>query len=782
MKRVYLHICATVALALMVSSCTSEDIIQNDFVPTPSNSITFGASGLSVEIQSRGNESTDELLEVTETQITSEDGEFSLPMVVEVQNGIHCLGNETPESRGAVLGNITTIQNLQAWASYSESTDGLYIPGVTFAKGQNGVFFPAEGNGPYLWPGDGSLDFVTVYPANSGLTANVNNNKLVSFDYVVPPAVADQQDIVVARVAGVSGDHGTSVALDFQHIMAAVNFKVGSVVDGTINSITIKGIPDKGTFDVVNNNWIAVTGSQIGGDGKPMFADFEVFSGTFEIGNNTIITSEPLMMIPQQLPSGAELEVLFTDGRTNKQHTLRASIQGSNWAQNTTTNYKINIDGDYNLQIVALDNLLDSHYIITKVEVSVAGIQNWELEVSSRLKGEDADESGRVVTIEAEANVNSMAKQGYWTDQLVKRVTDGYEVIAGSTARGTDTYSGSGNVTNAVFYVFIPENITGKDREITVRLKNSNGSAQKVLTLVQNPVKWIGTGVNETLLGAELLLEGGLVPWGFSWTGVTETFNVNKGGTNKVPPGWIDHVELAMKNAGIDWENFPDYIYMVTRDENGNESYTYIDENGNTQTAFNLMLRIDYEKLAISVNVGTEDADGHTNTWGMYNFDTTQGGASVGIGLIDALKTFIDSFAELQYTPGSSEVNLTGGDAYAALNALKRNRFNFYNDDELKLYIPIITEDDANWYLPAKTQYTDIISGTNWGQQFQWNDFYWTSTKYTNTNNVDTDTGQAYVFNNGAVSPVDRTNTYQAMAVRRYTNDAVVNDVITPGQ
>lgn len=772
MKRVYLHICATVALALMVSSCTSEDIIQNDFVPTPSNSITFGASGLSVEIQSRGNESTDELLEVTETQITSEDGEFSLPMVVEVQNGIHCLGNETPESRGAVLGNITTIQNLQAWASYSESTDGLYIPGVTFAKGQNGVFFPAEGNGPYLWPGDGTLDFVTVYPVNSDLTANVNNNKLVSFDYVVPPAVADQQDIVVARVAGVSGDHGISVALDFQHIMAAVNFKVGSVVDGTINSITIKGIPDKGTFDVVNNNWIAVTGSQIGGDGKPMFADFEVFSGTFEIGNNTVITSEPLMMIPQQLPSGAELEVLFTDGRTNKQHTLRASIQGSNWAQNTTTNYKINIDGDYNLQIVALDNLLDSHYIITKVEVSVAGIQNWELEVSSRLKGEDADESGRVVTIEAEANVNSMAKQGYWTDQLVERVNDGYEVITGSTARGTDTYLGSGNVTNAVFYVFIPENITGKDREITVRLKQSNGNAEKVLTLVQNPVKWIGTGVNETLLGAELLLEGGLVPWGFSWTGVKEEFMLTQGG-NHSPWGQLRKIQNALSNAGIEYSNFDadNYIYLAGKDDSGN-----------------VVLRFNYEQLATSINVGSSDNNGLLNTWGMYSFDTTgendDTSSSSGLGLIATLKEVIlNQFDNVVYTPGSTEVNLTGGDAYAALYALKRNKFNIYIDKSYDIYLPIIEYADVNWYLPAEKQFTDIISGANWGQQFSWSDFYWTSTIYVNAEDASTDTGQAYVFNNGAVSAADRTNTYQAMAVRRYTSDVIVSQssIIAPG-
>ena len=788
MKRFNLHIGAFLTLALAVSSCAEEELVKDYFVPTPSNTITFGASDLQVEVRSRSGKSNNAILSTTESKLVSEDGKNSLPMLVQVQEGIHRIGEAAPASRGDKMENEDNISTLYAWATHSST--GQYITSIPFNKNNTDKIFYSEE--PYPWPGNGgTLDFLTVVnKPTDNFTPNFVDNQIVSFDYTVPANAADQPDILIAQ-ASASADagegenpFGVSVPLDFKHIMAAVNVKVGTLaVTGTINSVTIKGVWDKATCVLADNKWIAQTGSTLGSDGRPVGANFKIFEGNLDMEEGIQINSleNTLMMIPQTLPSGAEVELTITDNN-QKVHILRASIQGDKWDSNTTTNYLINIDGSYNMQIVALDKVIDSHYIMTKVEVSVTNINKWVLEVSSKFEDENTNEPAGTVTILPENLVNPMAKQGYWTDKLSKPIKVGDKVVGyeptADSARGTNTYEGSGDLNNEVFYVFIPENISGKTRNITVTLRQTDGTANKELPLIQQPIKWISpngsTILDNTFLGAELLLENGIVPWGFSWTGVKEEFVYKDGGSGS-PWGQIKNYVLpAYDRGGIDYKNLPPYISMVTTQAQHKEV---------------IILTIDYGQLALAVNVGRSDNDGLLNTWGMYSFDVTGEDENVsnssGLGYIATLKNVVAGMENVNYASDSGPVELASTQNFAALNALKRNKFNLYQEitTGVSVNLPIIELVDVNWYLPAKEQFTETIANTYWGQDFPWSDYYWTSTIVLDENNSETDTDQAYIFSNGAVSPEVRTNNHQAMAVRRYTNDVQynVNDIVQSG-
>ena len=70
------------------------------------------------------------------------------------------------------------------------------------------------------------------------------------------------------------------------------------------------------------------------------------------------LTSEAqtFMMLPQQLPEDAQIEVLFTDD-THTDHTLTADIKGSEWPMGKTVTYKISsssLNWTYTLDVTAL--------------------------------------------------------------------------------------------------------------------------------------------------------------------------------------------------------------------------------------------------------------------------------------------------------------------------------------------------------------------------------------------------------------------------------------------
>ena len=235
------------ALALTATSCVRDEVVVVPALPSPSDVIAFGAN--LPDEATRGAEGG-KTLDFSTFDASSEDSSFSLPMAIKVEEGI---SKHVADTRGAVVDSRDKLTSLKAWARLSSAgvAPELYIPGTAFEKNTTtGIFFPTGGES-YLWPGEGkTLDFVTVSPANiegfEPIFDAADATRVTEFHYTVPADVANQPDILVATTSK-SGNFGESVPLDFKHIMAAVNFKVGTInstVDCTIQSITMKGVYD----------------------------------------------------------------------------------------------------------------------------------------------------------------------------------------------------------------------------------------------------------------------------------------------------------------------------------------------------------------------------------------------------------------------------------------------------------------------------------------------------------------------------------------------------------
>ena len=110
MKRINVNICALLVLAL--AACTKSDVV--DSVPTPSNTITFSAADMQLEVISRGGDRKPATLDITNKAIASEDGEVALPMVVKVEEGIHRAIEQKPATRAAAVTDADDISMLSA--------------------------------------------------------------------------------------------------------------------------------------------------------------------------------------------------------------------------------------------------------------------------------------------------------------------------------------------------------------------------------------------------------------------------------------------------------------------------------------------------------------------------------------------------------------------------------------------------------------------------------------------------------------------------------------------
>lgn len=729
---------------------------------------------------------------VSERTIASENGEVVLPLTVEVIKGIH--RSEGPATRAAITTDPNAITKLDAWCIYTKYTDAtqsaistreLYFDDMTnpdegapFEKAADGIFYPAEGYGPYLWRGlepASMFNFYNVSPAGSGFDANIHMlTNTVTFDYTVPASAADQKDILVASPAPVATNYNQPVPLTFKHVMAAVNVKVGTVPSGTITSVKFTGVYDKGSYFPDSEEWTNRSISTGETDAKGVF-EVALPAGGVAVGagsNGTSLTTAEtsFMMIPQQLASGAEIVVGFTDAETGKEHILRASIQGDIWEMNTTTNYWISIDPDYNVSIVPIDKVLDSHYIITRVEVS-SEYPTWQVTAVAN--------DGAEVTVQLEEEVNPMAKQGFWTDKRASKDGNGNYYIAqgAESARGTASCGGNSAVEGQVIYVFIPENISGETRTITLNLTGisaQGGYATKTLQLTQDSVKWMRDPKDsDSYWGCEILLEGGQVPWGFSWDEYME-FDLAQGGTTKpsggnIAPGRVKDFKATMQLTGID----PNQLF----DKN---NYIQIHEaanmNGNQNATW--FICVDLSKLG-NIVIAPDIINGYQNTYDIYHWN--------GISYLNSVLTFLVNWDGVVNPDGSDvteeDVGLFQNTLdYAAMYAMKRNRFHLYEEviDGTTMRIPVIEDKDLNWYLPAKDQFPYFMD-LNWGQSFSFNDVFWTSTAHIKTSSDDPDIAHSYAYLNGIEARSHREEKYFTFALRRYSVTGSVEIPINPG-
>ena len=191
----------------------------------------------------------------------------------------------------------------------------------------------------YHWPGDGrKLRFFAYAPYNgSGISLS---DKTVAgtpkITYTVPEKVEDQKDLCVAVTDDLNGDDNSAAPLTFGHALTAVKFTTGDkMLAGKITQITLKGVYGKATLAMGSTNW---TEHDAAAKDFSQQIDVEVNGSPGQAITSDVAT---FMMLPQTLPEGAQIEIVYTDNQTSTERTRTASIAGTSWPMGRTVNYKI---------------------------------------------------------------------------------------------------------------------------------------------------------------------------------------------------------------------------------------------------------------------------------------------------------------------------------------------------------------------------------------------------------------------------------------------------------
>lgn len=722
---------ATMLLCTLLFSCNNEDFLESGNPEKACDNICFGISS-DKNVQTRGYAgSDDEGYTANRFVLRSDDSADTLCVRALVSDGINVSGFEGEQAltRGTPVGKdnfYTKFHVLAYWSKNGAPIDQFYMDtnaSNTAASVGSGTIWSTEQI--YYWPGaDHSFQFYAWAPTDASGLVTPTTPETKTLAYTVPEAAADQKDIVVATTNEIQGDNNAAVPLTFKHICTAVRFAVGSQMQpGSIKSVALKGVKNAGTYNMATSNWTL---------GDATVDDFsqtlnKETTGTEANGDAITSPEGTFMMLPQTLPAGATVEVVFTNA-SGGDRTLAASIENTEWKMGTTVTYKLSITPEYAFELTDENPVLDAHYEIFKTTLKVtdmpAGTQ-WTVTANS-----DA-------TIILQSDLNNYAKQGFWTDRLKNNQTD-----AGS-ARGEASFSGTGSGEFPIA-IFVPENTGETSRNIDLSIKVA-GSDEVVetLALTQLAPSWNGS------FGCERI-ESAPCQWGFYWSSdfkviydLTSCDNTSRENIYDYIT-WTKTLKSLSENWLIGWlvkwifgNNIPDLSFVSMETSNISTSGWFPNYIADKITID--LGSIETSGIALSTN------DGQSNTAEIYNFE--------GISLVNDMISRVESISGYQVSTEGTGVFPTHN---ASIACMKLNSWDVVTVQDNTI-LQLKTE-KPSWYLPAQTeapQMTDteyLLSGT-----------YWTSTAENNNQN-------AYIWNAGESSANDvaRRDTYHNVrAVRQ---------------
>lgn len=684
---------ATMLLCTLLFSCNNEDFLESGNPEKACDNICFGISS-DKNVQTRGYAgSDDEGYTADRFVLRSDDSADTLCVRAIVSEGINVSGFEGEQAltRATPVGKdnfYNKFHVLAYWSKNGAPVDQFYMntnaSNVAASVGTGAIWSTEQ---IYYWPGaDHSFQFYAWAPTDAGGLTTPSSPQEKSLAYTVPEAAADQKDIVVATTDEIQGDNNAAVPLTFKHICTAVRFAVGSQMQpGQIKSVALKGVKNAGTYDMAADNWSL-------GDATVNFSQTlnKETTGT-EANGDAITTSEgTFMMLPQTLPAGATVEVVFVNAN-NEDRTLTASIGNTEWKMGTTVTYKLSITPEYELEFVSQPEMQDAHYVIYPITIK---------------SGDKLPAGGWTLTSNDAANVTFVEKDKFVNNDVQALVDAGYWL---------DGYNGTSTLTSTTtgevqVYVFLKENATEADRNITLSLKpaaQGNYEAKEFSFTQYCPAWNNGIGVER--------IQDGDYPWGFSWdSNMKITYNLGTG--------------LGPILASL-------YIKIFV-------NYSYVTSNwGGVLTDFKVT--IDFNKVG-TLTTATDLNDGNKNTWELYSFN--------GLNDASALMAQIESWG------GVPDKTLPANPSeFAARACAMKNKYSVQTETDITgntVYLPVLDQANMVWYLPAQNEaanMNDNLSGD-----------YWTSTAITDPGTT------AYKYTvGGSTSPEDRDSAIHVRAVRQ---------------
>lgn len=698
---------ATMLLCTLLFSCNNEDFLESGNPEKACDNICFGISS-DKDVQTRGYAgSDDEGYTADRFVLRSDDSADTLCVRAIVSDGINMSGFEGEQAltRGTPVGKDNFYDKfhvLAYWSKNGMSVDNQFYMDENATN--NGSVWSTEQI--YYWPGaDHSFQFYawapTDIPTDYLTTPSSPQNKLLA--YTVPKGAADQKDIVVATTNEIQGDNNEAVPLTFKHICTAVRFAVGSQMQpGSIKSVALKGIPNTGTYDMAAGTWSL-------GDATVDFSQTLNKETTGTEANGDAITSEQgtFMMLPQRLPAGATVEVVFANAN-NEKRTLTASIGNTEWTMGTTVTYKLSITPEYELEFSDIPTEVDAHYDIIPIKINAKDVEgDWTI-------------TSNQSWVTVKSALTSYEKDGYWLN-----TTGDYSDYCSSEGVAVERQqtldkSGNGEVE---LYLFVSENNSTIDRTATLTL-SKDGTEAATIDVVQKCPNWQGD------LGWEVLEENLTLPYGFKWDRkVTLQKTLTGSRLEKYIEEWLTKQAFKVQPTNflgwlgsLLWPTLVDYVNIA--------------RSGDVMTVV-----VDYSEIA-NVTSAMSAIDGQANTWNLYS--------NVGGTSFEGEQNLINSGYAIVSESGSNEDTKN----FAALYAVKLNAFDIHKGDlENQITYAIIPEQtDIKWYLPAINQFSD---GAGLSGQ------YWSSTANNDNNNAN-----AYSWNSSSQS-IPRMDSHKVRAVRQ---------------
>ena len=721
---------AAVLLSASLFSCSSDDFLGK--AETNTDGISFGVSTEN-GASTRANNSADGYTAARYT-LRSDNSADTLCVRAVVTDGI---GNDNagrPATRAAMQTNM--YNDFKVVAAVKENGNvgtQYYMDDVATKTGTNWV--PSK---VYYWPGSNrQLRFLAWAPTDASFKSVPNNPNATTLQYTTPAEAKNQHDIVAAATGFISNPSNdatcTPVGLQFKHLCTAVIIKTGKqMTAGTIKSVSLKGVKNSGTYDMVSSVW-TLSGNTTDFTISPNQAT----TSTTPNGTDLNAGESTFMLLPQTLGADSKLEEAFHDNISGRDRILSASLNGAEWPMGKTVTYRLSITPEYELNIDNVSEIVDAHYVIEPIKIRLSNLEsNTKWTLSAKIDGEKYNGIDVSVLLDnPEDGALSVAKQGFWIDKYVAiKRNDNGEIISkkltNQSARGTATVSGTGNIETDA-YVFIPENIGNSDRNITITLKveGTSDADAATKTIIQKCPSWNGGNV-----GYERIEEnnGGNYPFGFLWD-------------RKVTYSYKGFLALLFKLVADSYKT-ANVDYLKT-------SYKFVVGFRSVSTA-----TIDYTALNNSLNVGMSKEDGLDNTRKLYTFKN--------IGSISEMEQDFDNLKILGYkwqdkkTEGGHYETVKN---FAAKMVVMKNKFNVEKREQkdpegnkVVFYVPDIDEKDILWYLPASNEQMGITD-----TEYPLSGTYWSSTAADDNTN-------AYIYSSGSSSVENgRMATHKIRAARK---------------
>ncbi len=635
---------AALLSCLLLFSCNSDDMLDEigaNGAGKYRDNICFGITS-DESVQTKGNKPADNGYTSDSFVLRSENSDDTLCVNAIVTDGIESSDSvkQHAMTRGAAVTQddfYDKFHVLAYWKKDGTSTGQFYMNTDVTDKGNN----LWSSDRTYIWPGKAhTLTFYAWAPADAGITSP-SSPESTTLEYTVPTTVTDQKDVVVATTEEIAGNANTTQPLAFRHICTAVKFKVGDQMQtGTIKKITISGVHNSGAYDMASDSW------QLGSNTTAFSIEQDIEMTGNESGSMITDGENTFMMLPQELPAGAKVEIIFHDSQAGTDRTFSASIGGMTWPQGKTVTYTLSITPEYELEFISEPELQDAHYIIYPIHIKAGDVPGgWTITSS------DPDN----VTLRTDLTI--LTRRGFWIEE------DKGTASVSSTAQGDDI----------TIYAFLTENAGEENRKITLEMRPTNlpDAAPQTFTIEQLCPSWNGN------LGCERIEEydEGFTgyPWGFKWPeGMKITYNMRNAGLG-------DLIKNALLNAYLSW--FTDYNDFITKD---------------TWFLSITSVTINFDAVP-QVRVATSESDGAKNTSELYNYN--------GINDVSTLMSVLEDWGGT-----TEDVLPLNPEAFAARACAMKNKFHKTIEEHggQTIEIPVLEEEDLVWYLPARNQAPDM--------------------------------------------------------------------------